>query len=230
MSTKVDDMLSEAKELYNTLKNHPYVNDITIKNGMSFHDEFHNIYKYVYIYPPDAQFFKDSWIDTSRYFHFSELSLLAVDGHEINAMYGSLQYHEDGDELNNIHHIYMMELLELLGSLAGELPKKEYLNIWKRSGNKWRPYLYKSVLLETHKYKNGNIDYAYKGVNCVRESKWDKVIEKYKAIIEENKKLNNQIVVDSYQKELDDMINKTNIYHISIEDEEYLNYFYTLVS
>ena len=113
----------------------------------------------------------------------------------------------------------MMELLEVLSSLFDKTIKKEYINIWYdkryKDGWKWTPILYKAIEIESG---------VWKGINCIRESQWNKVIEKYKNILEEEKKYNNEYAAKCYQIELDDLINKTNKYHICISDEEYIKY------
>lgn len=215
-------------ELYDILKNHPYVNEITIHNGLSFHDEYSKIYAYIYSLGNNT--YKDPWNIDNKHFIIPELALLSIEGHDINMMYTALNGQEDGCEINKIHHKYMMEILDIIASLTENGPKKEYINIWKKvrikeGGWKWRTYLYKAIEQVAHVYKDGHYDYSYVGVNCIRESKVDYVINRYKETIKWELENNNEYVSKLYQNELDDIINRTNLYHIILPDDEYVKNF-----
>lgn len=211
-------MIEHLKEIYDSLKNHPYINEITWENAISYYKIYGQIFDILY-----GQLGEEYEID-SRTYKIPQFALLSIDSHDINLMYTQFCCKTDKDierfeSLKEIHHFYMMELLEVLSSLFDKTIKKEYINIWYdkryKDGWKWKSFLYKVIEIEPG---------AWKGINCIRESQWDKVIEKYKNIIEENKKYNNDIVINAYQTELDDLINKTNKYHICISDEEYIKY------
>ena len=208
-------MIEELKNLYNKLKNHPYVNEITLKNGNSFHKEYSLIYKYLFAFnnPYEA-----SYKDYSRCYNIPEFALLATESHDINMMCGQLdpKYHIDNDELNNIHHSYMMEILSILGSLVGE-EKVEYINIYKyvlfTDGYKWKSYLYKVKEFASN---------VYKSINCISETYVkDKLIDKYKEAINKYKEQGNEKYARFCQEELDDLINKTGLYHIILSDDDY---------
>lgn len=209
-------MIEHLKEIYDSLKNHPYINEITWENAISYYKIYGQIFDILY-----GELGEEYEID-SRTYKIPQLALLSIDSHDINLMYSQFNWEKNKDRfesLKDIHHSYMMELLEVLSSLFDKTIKKEYINIWYdkryKDGWKWTPILFKVIEIEPG---------VWKGINCIRESQWDKVIEKYKNIIEENKKYNNNIVINAYQTELDDLINKTNKYHICISDEEYIKY------
>lgn len=209
-------MIEHLKEIYDSLKNHPYINEITHENAISYYNIYRQIFDIIY-----GELGEEYEID-SRTYKIPQLALLTIDSHDINLMYSQFNCKNDKDRfesLKNIHHSYMMDLLTVLSSLFDKTIKKEYINIWYdkryKDGWKWTPILFKVIEIEPG---------AWKGINCIRESQWNKVIEKYKNIIEENKKYNNNIVINAYQTELDDLINKTNKYHICISDEEYIKY------
>lgn len=211
-------MIEHLKEIYDSLKNHPYVNEITHENAISYYKIYGQIFGILY-----GELGEEYEID-HRIYKIPQLALLSIESHDINLMYSQFNCKTDKDierfeSLKDIHHFYMMELLTVLGSLFDKTIKKEYINIWYdkryKDGWKWTPILYKVIEIEPG---------VWKGINCIRESQWNKVIEKYKNIIEEEKKYNNEYVAKCYQEELDDLINKTNKYHICIPDEEYINY------
>jgi len=218
-------------EIYNNLKNHPYINEITIHNGLDFHDKFSAIYAYIYSWKPDEvrDKYKDPWNKDSKHFIVPELALLSIEGHDINMLCGALKGKEDNCELNKIHHTYMMEILEILASLTDNGPKKEYINIWKnvrtKDGWKWRTFLYKAEKQIAHVYKDGHCDYSFVGVNCIRESKVESVIERYKKIIQYYLDRGEEKYAKFTQDELDDLINRTNKWHVVITDEEYVKNF-----
>lgn len=231
MNEKVEN-IPTIDDIYNSLKDHPYINEITIHNGLDFHDKFAAIYAYIYGWEPDKvkDKYKDVWNKDSKHFIVPELALLSIEGHDINMMGGALKGKEDNCELNKIHHTYMMEILEILASLTNNGPKKEYINIWKEvrikeGGWKWRTYLYKAIEQVAHVYKDGHCDYCYVGVNCVRESKLEDVIKRYSETIKYYKEKGDNTFANIYQKELDDLVNRTNKYHIVITDEEYVKNF-----
>jgi hypothetical protein len=214
-------MLQHLKEIYDSCKNHPYVNEITIENAISYYNIYRKIFGIIY-----GDLGKEYTVDFDRKYTIPQLALLTVDSHDISLMYTQFCCKKDDDikrfeSLKEIHHTYMMELLDVLGSLFDKNIKKEYVNIWYdkryKTGYKWTPFLFK-----LSEIKPG----VWKGVNCIRESKWDICIEKYKNIIEEEKKYHNDIAAKAYQEELDDIINKTNKYHSIIPDDEYLKYKY----
>ena len=234
MNEKEENIVT-LNEIYNNIKNHPYVNEITIYNGLTFHDEFSKIYFYIYDWEADEldelrDKYKDPWNKDNKHFIIPGLALLSIEGHDINMMYAALKgkgKDEDGCELNKIHHIYMMEILEVLRSIV-EGTTKEYINIWKnvrtKDGWKWRTFLYKAEKQIAHVYKDGHCDYSYVGINCIRESKLESFIKRYSEIIKYYKEKGDNNYANLYQTELDDLINKTNKYHICISDEEYIKY------
>jgi len=212
-------MIEHLKEIYNALKNHPYINEITHENAISYYNIYRQIFGIIY-----GKLGKEYEIGFDKTYKIPQLALLTIDSHDISLMYTQFCCKTDKDierfeSLKEIHHTYMMELLEVLGSLFDKNIKREYINVWYdkrfKDGWKWRSFLYKLSEIEPG---------IWKGVNCIRESQWDNVIEKYKNIIEEEKKHNNEHVAKCYQEELDDLINKTNKYHICISDEEYIKY------
>ena len=90
-------------------------------------------------------------------------------------MCSNLDYHTDGDDFNKMHHDYMMEIMNIIGSAVGE-NKVEYINVYKdvrfTNGYKWTPYLYKVKEFASN---------IYKSLNCVSETYVkDKLINKYK--------------------------------------------------
>lgn len=230
MKEKEENILTIA-EIYDSLKNHPYINEITRHNGLDFHDKFSAIYAYIYGYKPDEvrNKYKDPWNKDSKHFIVPELALLSVEGHDINMMYGALKGKEDGCEINKIHHTYMMKLFEIIASLTGNGPKKEYINIWRevrtKDGWKWRTYLYKVMQQISHTYKDGHNDYCFVGVNCIRESNVESVIERYKKTIQYYLDKGEERYAELTQEELDDLINRTNKWHVVISDEEYVKNF-----
>lgn len=230
MKEKEENILTIA-EIYDSLKNHPYINEITRHNGLDFHDKFSAIYAYIYGYKPDEvrNKYKDPWNKDSKHFIVPELALLSVEGHDINMMYGALKGKEDGCEINKIHHTYMMELFEIIASLTGNGPKKEYINIWRevrtKDGWKWRTYLYKVMQQISHTYKDGHNDYCFVVVNCIRESNVESVIERYKKTIQYYLDKGEERYAELTQEELDDLINRTNKWHVVISDEEYVKNF-----
>lgn len=210
-------MIQELVELYNRLKNHPYVNEITLKNGKSFHKEYSLVYKY--LFGANAEQYRIDY--ANRTYNIPELTLLATESHDINMMCGQLdsRYHTDGDELNKIHHSYMMEILTILGSLAGE-KKVEYINIYKyvlfTDGYKWKSYLYKVKEVDSN---------IFKSINCISETYVkDKLISKYQEAINKYRESGNEKYAKFCEEELDDLINKTELYHIILSDEEFYNY------
>ena len=217
-------------EIYNNLKNHPYINEITRHNGLTFHDEFSKIYFYIYGWRGDElrDKYKDPWNKDNKHFIIPGLALLSIEGHDINMLYGALKGKEDGCEINKIHHTYMMEILEVLKSIV-EGTTKEYINIWKevrtKDGWKWRTFLYKAEKKIAHVYKDGHCDYSYVGVNCIRESKLESVIKRYSEVIKDYLNNGHETFANLYQDELDDLINRTNKYHVIISDEEYVKNF-----
>lgn len=219
-------------DIYNSLKDHPYINEITIHNGLDFHDKLSAIYEYIYGWKPDKvrEKYKDVWNKDNKHFIVPELALLSIEGHDINMMYGALKGKEDNCELNKIHHTYMMEILDIVASLTGNGPKKEYINIWKEvrtkeGGWKWRTFLYKAEKQIAHVYKDGHCDYSYIGVNCIRESKLESVIKRYSEIVKDYLDKGQEGYANLYQKELDDLVNRTNKYHIILSDDEYVKKF-----
>ncbi|MBQ3415846.1 MAG: hypothetical protein IJH39_11060 [Clostridia bacterium] len=219
-------------DIYNSLKDHPYINEITIHNGLDFHDKFSAIYAYIYGWEPDKvkDKYKDVWNKDSKHFIVPELALLSIECHDINMMGGALKGREDNCELNKIHHTYMMEIFDIIASLTGNGPKKEYINIWKEvrtkeGGWKWRTFLYKAIKNVAHLYKDGHCDYSYSGINCIRESKVESVIERYKKTIQYYLDKGEERYAKLTQDELDDLINRTNKWHIVISDEEYVKNF-----
>ena len=217
MNTKEENIVDNFKRIYNSLKNHPYVNEITIKNGISFHDIYSEVYKYTF--GDGSKPYRISV--TKRTYTIPELVLLTIETHDINMMYGALRdYHTDGDDFNIMHHKYMMELLEVVGSLAGELPKKEYINtyMYVRYGEnewKWNSYLY--TVKEINPGEFGRI-------NCICESYIPKLIEKYNKTIEYYKEKCKDNYVSYCKEELEDVEKRTGIYHIVISDEDWKKY------
>ena len=218
-------------DIYNSLKDHPYINEITIHNGLDFHDKFSAIYVYIYGWPHDEikDKYKDPWNKDNKHFIIPALALLSIEGHDINMMYAALKGRtDDGCELNNIHHTYMMELLEVIKS-AVEGTTKEYINIWKnvrtKDGWRWRTYLYKAIKQVSYTYKDGHCDYCYVGINCIRESKLGDLINRYKEIIKKYLETGQERYAQLTQEELDDLINRTNKWHVIIPDDEYIKNF-----
>lgn len=230
MNEKVEN-IPTIDDIYNSLKNHPYINEITRHNGLDFHDKFSAIYAYIYGYKPDEvrDKYKDPWNKDNKHFIIPGLALLSIEGHDINMLCGALKGKEDGCEINKIHHTYMMEILEVFKSIV-EGTTKEYINIWKevrtKEGSwKWRTFLYKAEKQIAHVYKDGHCDYSYIGVNCIRESKLESVIKRYSEIITYYKEKGDINYANLYQEELDDLTNRTNKYHIIISDDEYVKNF-----
>lgn len=210
-------MNNELRELYIRLKNHPYVNDITLKNGKSFHKEYTLVYKY--LFGDNAEQYRIDY--ATRTYNVPEFALLATETHDINMMCGQLdsRYHTDGDELNKIHHSYMMEIMNVIGSLVGE-SKVEYINIYKlirySDGYKWTSYLYKVKEVEPK---------VYKSINCLSETYVkDKLISKYQEAINKYRELGNERYTKFCEDELKDLIDRTEIYHIVLSDEEYYSH------
>lgn len=212
-------IVEEVKDLYNDLKNHPYINEITIKNGKLFHNEYTKIYKY--LFGDESKNYEVDIDGFRRCYNIPELALLATETHDVNLMCSNLdyRYHSDGDDFNKMHHNYMMDILEIIGSLTGE-ERKEYINIWEdvrfKDGWKWCNYLYK-----VKEIKPG----IYKAINCISETYVkDKLIDKYKETIDRYKNEGNLKYANYCQDELDDLENKTGIYHIVLPDDEYYKY------
>lgn len=208
-------MIEELKDLYNKLKNHPYVNEITLENGNSFHEEYSLIYKYLFGFNNP---YEVNYKDYSRCYNIPEFALLATESHDINLMCSQLdnRYHTNGDELNKIHHSYMMEILTILGSLAGE-KKVEYINIYKyvlfTDGYKWKSYLYK-----VKEIKPG----VYKSINCISETYVkDKLISNYQKAINKYRESGNEKYAKFCEEELIDLQDRTELYHIILPDDEY---------
>lgn len=210
MNEKEENIL-ELDKIYDILKNHPYVNDVTIKNGKSFMEEFSRIWYWAFSDKSDKYFY---WHE-SRVAKSPELALLVIESHDINSLNATLR-----EETLEIHHRYMMDILDVLRSYFNEGAKIKYFNtrvlVKVNEHWKWRCFLYTYKEIEPGKWK---------GINCIPERQVESIIEKYNKRIEYYKSINNLRYADFCLEELVDLQLKNGEYHIIIPDEDWDKYF-----